>query len=318
MSVEDQLCPICEFDGIDRERRSDGSIIKCRRCGSFRITGTAEAIARANEYEPSVIANLSGWVSEHQGTVIDSRDLEQLLSLRSLSVGERAMRLLHRLAAVYPRVGEMFQFSFPDAASNEPFWIAASWSESIHEVQYLMVDYLHQTLGAIDGDISRTMGGGLYLMQGRITPRGHELLEQMRHGNPQSAIGFCAMWFAEEVKPLWTDAIEPAIRNAGYDPKRIDQHEHVNRIDDEIVAMIRRSRFVVADFTGQRGGVYFEAGFAIGLGLPVIWVCREDQLKELHFDTRQYNFLTWQPGSFPDLAKRLQARIEAILGRGPL
>ena len=33
------------------------------------------------------------------------------------------------------------------------------------------------------------------------------------------------------------------------------------------MAEIRRSRFVVADYTGQVNGVYFEAGFALGLGL---------------------------------------------------
>ena len=45
---------------------------------------------------------------------------------------------------------------------------------------------------------------------------------------------------------------------------RIDRHEHVNKIDDEIIAEIRRARFVVADFThgdtGGRGSVYYEAG----------------------------------------------------------
>jgi nucleoside 2-deoxyribosyltransferase len=140
----------------------------------------------------------------------------------------------------------------------------------------------------------------------------------MHQTNPESAIGFCAMWFADDLKPLWSEALEPAIRAAGYEPKRIDQHEHVNRIDDEIVAMIRRSRFVVADFTGQRGGVYFEAGYALGLGLRVIWLCRQDELDRVHFDTRQYNFLVWKPSEYADLAKRLQNRIEATLGRGPI
>ena len=82
--------------------------------------------------------------------------------------------------------------------------------------------------------------------------------------------------------------------------------------------MIRRSRFVVADFTGQRGGVYFEAGYALGLGLRVIWLCRDGELKDVHFDTRQYNFLVWKAGEYADLAKRLQNRIEATLGRGPI
>ncbi len=109
---------------------------------------------------------------------------------------------------------------------------------------------------AIDGHSSDTIGGGAVLLGGQITPRGHALLEELRTANPESPIGFCAMWFASDVTALWTQAIEPAIRAAGYEPKRIDQDEHTNRIDDEIIAMIRRSKFVVADFTGRRGGVY--------------------------------------------------------------
>lgn len=130
------------------------------------------------------------------------------------------------------------------------------------------------------------------------------------------------MWFDDGVSKLWDKAIEPAMSGAGYQPLRIDKKEHVNRIDDEIFADIRRSRFVIADFThgdsGVRGGVYFEAGFAQGLGLPVIWTCRKDMLSEdkLHFDIRQYNFLEWTDENLEDFKDRLQKRIEAILGRG--
>jgi nucleoside 2-deoxyribosyltransferase len=84
------------------------------------------------------------------------------------------------------------------------------------------------------------------------------------------------------------------------------------------MAHIRRSRFVVADFTGQRGGVYFEAGFALGLGHPVIWTVRSDDLTAVHFDNRQYNFLQWKDDNLDDLCQRLQYRIEATVGRGAL
>jgi hypothetical protein len=96
----------------------------------------------------------------------------------------------------------------------------------------------------------------------------------------------------------------------------IPNKEHANKIDDEIIAEIRRSAFLVADFTGHRQNVYFETGFAIGLGLQVIWTCRKDHIPELHFDIRQYNCIDWEDEA--QLARRLQRRIEAILGRGPL
>jgi hypothetical protein len=62
--------------------------------------------------------------------------------------------------------------------------------------------------------------------------------------------------------------------------------------------------------------VYYEAGYAAGRNLPVILTCRKDELKDLHFDIRQYNCIDWET---PDeLARRLQVRIEAVIGDGPL
>ena len=116
--------------------------------------------------------------------------------------------------------------------------------------------------------------------------------------------------------PAWLEAIGPGIGDAGYEPVRVDKVEHNNRIDDEIVAAIRACRFLVADFTGQRGSVYYETGLAHGLGKQVIWLCREDELTNVHFDTRQYNFIVWSPDRLAELRARLKNRIEATLGRG--
>ena len=124
------------------------------------------------------------------------------------------------------------------------------------------------------------------------------------------------MWFHEKLLPLWTKGIYKAISDAGYRPERIDRVEHNNKIDDQIIAMIRQSKFVIADFTGGRGGVYFEAGFALGLGIPVIWTVREKRLNRVHFDNRQYNFVTWTD-DVEDFRLRLQNRIEATIGPGP-
>ena len=78
---------------------------------------------------------------------------------------------------------------------------------------------------------------------------------------------------------------------------------------------IKNSRFVVADATDQRPGVYFEAGYAMGLGLPVLWSVREDDLQNVHFDTRQYNHIVWETPE--DLRDQLAKRIAAVLGDGP-
>jgi nucleoside 2-deoxyribosyltransferase len=102
------------------------------------------------------------------------------------------------------------------------------------------------------------------------------------------------MWFSDETNAAYESGIRPALLEAGFDPIRIDQKEHNNEIPDEIMAEIRNCQFMVADFTGQRAGVYYEAGFAMGLGRPVIWCCRSDEIGKLHFDTNHKNHIDWQ------------------------
>lgn len=48
----------------------------------------------------------------------------------------------------------------------------------------------------------------------------------------------------------------------------------------------------------------------------MIWTCRQDDLAGLHFDIRQYNCIDWT--SEADLLARLQKRITALFGQGPV
>ena len=129
------------------------------------------------------------------------------------------------------------------------------------------------------------------------------------------------MWFHDSMNEVYENAIRPAVEDAGYEPVRIDREEHLDKIDDAIVAALRRARFVVADFTcgedGARGGVYYEAGFAHGRDVPVIFSCREDVIEKLHFDTRQYPHIVWEPEKLDEFRDRLTTRIGAVIGDGP-
>lgn len=154
-----------------------------------------------------------------------------------------------------------------------------------------------------------------------LTFEGYARLAEIQETKTDSSRGFMAMWFDQSMDKIWQEGFEPGIRRAGYEPIRIDQKEHVNKIDDEIIAEIRRAKFVVADFTqgetGARGGVYYEAGFAHGLDIPVIFTCQKDWLKKIHFDIRQYNCITWERDDLKKLQEDLANRITAILGDGP-
>lgn len=95
----------------------------------------------------------------------------------------------------------------------------------------------------------------------------------------------------------------------------MDYVEHVDRIDDRILFEIKKSRFLVADLTQQKRGVYFETGYALALGIPVIWTCKSTEVSELHFDISHYNHLLWSDHT--DLVDPLYRRIIVVVGQGP-
>ena len=128
----------------------------------------------------------------------------------------------------------------------------------------------------------------------RITREGWLRARELEKTGSRPDQAFVAMWYSPETDPAWADAIEPALISLGYDPLRIDRTHAEDRVSERIEAEIRRSGLLVADFTGQRQGVYFEAALALGLGIPVVWTCREADFGGTHFDTSQYQHLVWE------------------------
>ena len=153
--------------------------------------------------------------------------------------------------------------------------------------------------------------------------------EELRE-HDQGSQGFVARWFDCSMNQMHREGIEPAICDAGYRPRQINDKGFTGGVVDEILAEIRKSKFVVADLTscgkciacekcehiGARGGVYFEAGFALGLGKTVFLTCRKDRAKAVHFDIDHLNRIEWETPE--DLREKLKNSILAVLDRGPL
>ena len=307
-------CPICDLISILSPKQFDGVELDCERCGSLSITNSALATWKAKKPKKRQIANASGWIRENPYISINSGYIEFLSNVQAPTINDRATKILFAISKA--STGLDYRFSLVSSSAN--FWLGLSYSSNFNELNYLFQIYLKDELDFLSFMPSVFVDGTFIFSDIFITPKGYAHLENLSNSSNLSQIGFCAMWFDKQVLPIWTDAILPAIKNAGYEPKRIDSHAHNNRIDDEIIAMLRRSKFIVADFTGQRSGVYFEAGFALGLGLQVIWTCKKSELENNHFDTRQYNFVTWEEEKLDEFKVNLQNRIEATLGRGTL
>ena len=233
--------------------------------------------------------------------------------LRSLLPSQKADLLLRRLAQEVPNVGEPIDWSTFAAKAGVAAYCEA---ENRHEVQMLLqyLRELHYAAQPPNTDSLRLL---------MLTAQGYQRIAELEMGGIDSNQIFVAMWFHDTINRLYDDAIKIAIEEAGYTPYRVDKPSHEDKdtyemkVCDRIEVEIRRSRMLVADFThgetGARGGVYYEAGLARGIGIPVIWTCREDMFKDkLHFDTRQYPHIGWKRDELPQFKQQLMDRIEIL------
>ena len=132
---------------------------------------------------------------------------------------------------------------------------------------------------------------------------------QTGHTPTSSGMGSLIGSSSDEFYPEFRNAADEAIRACSYVPFWIGETPTNEGISDRVLAEIQRAEFVIADFTGQRQSVYFEAGFARGLGRPVIWCCQQDDVPGLHFDTRHLGHVAWKDAR--DLRVKLEASIRA-------
>ena len=274
-----------------------------------------------------VRARLTTWLIDQRNAgvsmpTIGMDEVTYALERGPLPVHERADRLLKLLVQETPHVGATLQIlgNYDRATQSDSLYMnALAWSESHNgeELRYI-ADYLCEQRWIT---IPPGADIGTLKYRCRVEVDGYARIGEQATALDSSQC-FVAMWFDPSMNDAYHVAIAPAIRDAGYEPFRIDQQvDLVGKIDDAIVAEIRRSRFLVADMThgdeGARGGVYYEAGFAYGLDKPVIYTCREDKIDDVHFDNRQFNHIVWDANNLDDLRKRLTDRIVAAIGEGP-
>jgi len=141
-----------------------------------------------------------------------------------------------------------------------------------------------------------------------ITPNGYQRIDKIQKDTGNGRNVLVAMKFGEDTLKL-REAIKQGIRDANFNPILIDEVEHNELITPELLSNIRKSRFVVVDLTHQNNGAYFEEGYAMGLGKPVIQLCQKDT--KLHFDIAQKNTIIWEKEE--DIPLRLMNRIKATI-----
>jgi hypothetical protein len=300
-------CAIC---GSEAKQYGDKFIpaYECPRCGRYDYDATLGWV------KPETVSHevlLAGWIREQNNAGITFVRITVENSQRLAS--GRLPRLRYRADKALLIVGRQNTLKVPlnlQVTARDPAFQAETYSALEDEAMLLLQMLLEE--GCLRGfEDNRTHK----VVSALMTVKGVLKAEELLSPASSSSQGFVAMWFNKELDDVWANGFHRGVTAAGYRPVRIDKEDYVGGISDEIMSEIRKSRFVVVDYTGHRGGVYFEAGFALGLNLIVIPTCRTSDIDELHFDIRHLNTLQWETPQ--QLAAELCSRIIAVVGRGP-
>ncbi len=306
----ERKCPLCSRPYERAPELTDtGYSVRCKVCGTYRITDEVLS-CRILDYNSYAKPLLSAIVRRHfdlkgKPQTITSKNWQALVSQAPdrNDVPSKVRYLLSYMARKSQFPGDKITL---DIEADYPICFAANADEFTFYILY-----------ANGAGFLSSPGGPIY----RLTTKGWE--EVRRIPTLDSPYAFVAMSLSEVsgrgalLTRAFDEAIKPAIEHdAGYQKAiRVDKVQFLGDIVFEIIARIRECRFLVADVTDHRNGVYFEAGYAMGMGLPVIWMCHEDDKDKAHFDTRNLNHIIWE--DIGELRTRLANRILAIIGKGP-
>lgn len=339
-------CYVCRDQEIASETAIKGMLgpsgvsntyrVTCPRCGVYDITDKLKTFDKdgsiLNDKERLVLSHAVRRATDAHGGFAETLNLESVkddvIARHPLpDPVEQADHLIDYIAR-HCTYGELTESEHPEA------WAARVGVRSVLQLKDLYRDLLslikQEGLGVPEAD---TIASRTDLRFG-LTMEGWKRARELRQRRGPGNQAFVAMWFHPGLLPAYTDGFVPALTDTGHRPFRVDFAAHNNKIDDVVVAEIRRSQLVIVDTTGARPNAYWEAGFAMGLGIPVLWCCNESWDAHvqavvphgppssgpvvtkwsgpdvLAFDTRQHAFTFWSDPA--DLREKLTARIRAL------
>lgn len=169
---------------------------------------------------------------------------------------------------------------------------------------------------ALNTELIERNAGSSPQLELRLTFAGWEKYAQFRAERPESRLAFMAMKFDDaDLNGVFNNCFKPAVERAGFDLRRLSDHQPAGLIDDQMRVALRTCRLVVADVTHGNLGAYWEAGFAEGLGRPVVYTCRKAEWdkEKSHFDTNHLVTIIWESDKLSEAEAKLAATIRATL-----
>lgn len=317
-------CPICGpvYGGKGGANPPNGDYIdwECDICGRFQVTGNADSVyiakgagKRLTDLERAVLSHrLSNRAnSEDIGKI--STDLLQEL-VRAARLPHPFQQATNLITLIGNHVRETGNPYLPDEKTLAQIGVIDQGAFRRLREQLIRREEVMEA-----GKGSRTNSGGGQTIGTcyDLTLEGWEKYEDEKKGHVTGTFGFIALKFDDPIlDPFLRRVIKPSVKEGlGYDLVDMRDVAQAGVIDNIMRAQIRESAFVLVDLTHDNYGAYWEAGYAEGLGKPVIYLCEKNKFEsaQTHFDTNHCTTVMWSTDENDhDLVRR---QLLATLGR---
>ncbi len=306
----DASCPLRK-EKSTKINRSDyfGYRYICPNCGTYDILRNAQI--NLNNLSPLSVVCLShyAWKSQRSaGTLLITEETVENVEKESL-----------------PTPNEQL--------NNFIYYLGREFENNPGNIERIPAQHLRAKLGAFSEDdvyyivkqaqrfaLVEESGVTPQATGGRLTIEGWQRYEELKRGKASGKTAFLAMSFKEEHREdqdFIIETFKPVVAETGFRLQDIRENPEAGLIDNHIRVAIRMARFVIADLTHSNQGAYWEAGYAEGLGKPVIYSCREDVFndptKRPHFDTNYCQTVVWDHDKPKEAIDQLASTIRATL-----
>ena len=306
----EENCPICgrplESADDPSKKKGDYETFNCATCGEFKLSRSLlKSLPGLLQEDEARAPLLSHFIRKMQAgsetPYLDTNLVERVLKTQLPSLSDQTNNLILWIGN-NTEPGDKAEDSFE-------FFQAVMGAKSIENTRFV-IDHLVEG-GYLLSDIY--LGGECLL---GFSMKGWNYYEQLKRGAVTSRKAFMAMQFGDkELDAVFHKYFKPAVKDTGFELVRMDEEPRAGLIDDWMRVEIRTSRFLVAELTHENRGAYWEAGFAEGLGKPVIYTCEKSEFdrQQTHFDTNHHETVVWEKGKLKEAAERLKVTIRATL-----
>lgn len=314
-------CPIClSRDGFLCNKWDtttlDGDRFDCEVCGSFVFSRSALA-SSYEDFSTPLRAILSRRIRlqtdsarpKDEVPVVGTFDIEQLIKERP-SLPSPAQQA----ANIIRYIGDYVTESVQPLQKFPPTFHAIVGAPDRKSADKIAKELA--TRGVVTATDVSDLKNPHSLIQIDLSLAGWEIFEAEKRGITKSKSGFVALKFGDEtLDRLLNEFVKPSLNEIGHPLIDLRDVSRAGVIDNILRAQIQDAAFVLADLTHDNAGAYWEAGYAEGLGKPVIYICEKAKFDEhqTHFDTNHSTTVMWSSDDPETFVRKLAATIRRSL-----